>query len=86
MTLTLSPVVWSEPEATAKLTAVSAAPARNDQRVGAGVAVDRDFRTVINDGVVAGAGIDGVGAADAVDRVVARAADDGVCAGRTRDR
>ena len=70
VTLTVSPVVWSEPDATAKLTALEAGAGGDDQRVGAGVAVDRHFRAAILNRVVACPGIDDVGAATAIDRVV----------------
>ena len=52
------------------------------QRVDAGAAVDRGFGAVIGDGVVAGAGDDGVGATGAVDGIIAGAAGDDVGAGR----
>ena len=42
-----------------------------DQRIDAGAAVDREFRAVIGDRVVARAGIDDVGAAAAIDGIVA---------------
>ena len=67
LTVVESPEVWS---ALARLTVAAAA---NHQRVGAGAAIDRGFRTAIGHGVVAGAGADDVGAAAAVDDIVARA-------------
>ena len=57
-----------------------------DQRVDTRTAVDRCFRPVIIDGVVAASSVDDVGAAIAVDGVGARASHDHVRAQRTRDR
>ena len=44
------------------------------QRVGTGAAIDRGFRRVVGDDVIAGASRDRIGAAGTVNRVVARAA------------
>ncbi len=59
---------------------------RDDQRVGAGIAVDRDFGAVIQNRVVAGTGIDDISAAATVDRVVAGTGRDRVGGRRARDR
>ena len=77
-TLTVSPAVWSDPAATEKLTAVIPPAGGEHQRIVAGAAVDRDFRTVERDRIVAAAGIDDIGAAVTVDDVGAGAAGDGV--------
>ena len=50
------------------------------QRVDAGAAVDRDFRIVVRNRVVAAAGVDGVGTAAAIDGVVAGAGGDDIAA------
>ena len=63
-----------------------AARGRQHQRVGSAAAVDRGFRAVIGDRVVAAAGRDHVGSAAAVDGVVAATAGNDVCAGRAGDR
>ena len=56
------------------------------QRVGAGAAVDRGFRSPIGDAVVTGAGIDDISATAAVDGVVAGTGRDRVGGGRADDR
>ena len=56
-----------------------------DQRVGSAAAVDRRFRAVVDDGVIAGSAADDVGAAAAVNDVVAGAAGDHVRSGGPRD-
>ena len=60
-----------------------AARRRERQRVGSGAAIDRRFRALVDDLIVAAAGVDDVSAARAVDRIVARAAGDRIGACRT---
>src|ERR1700730_13382522 len=50
-----------------------------NQRVDAGATVDRGFRTVIDDAVIAGAGGNDIRAAAAVDGGVARTRRDSIC-------
>ena len=59
-----------------------AAGRREHQRVRSGAAVDRRLRPLVDDLIVAAAGIDDVSAARAVDRIGARAAGDRVGARR----
>ena len=56
-----------------------------DQGVGAGATIDGDFRTVVEDRVVAGARRDRIRAAPAIDQVIARAGRDRVGEGAARD-
>ena len=86
VTLSVSPVVWSVPAATEKSTAVMPPMAASTSVSDAAAAVDRSFRAVIDDGVVAAAGADDVGAATAVDRIATIAAGDDVDAGGSGDR
>src|ERR1700681_517041 len=55
------------------------------QRIGAGTAVNRGFRAPIGGDIIAGAGIDDVRSAIAIYRVVARACRDRVARSRTGD-
>ena len=57
-----------------------------DQRIGAGAAIDGGLRAVIGNGIIAGAGADDVRAAATIDDVVAGAGRDGVRARRARHR